>query len=193
MGKKRKGISKRTRFEVFKRDGFKCQYCGQTPPQIILQIDHILAVANGGGDEETNLLTSCEDCNNGKSDKPLTAVPEAIEIQLRRQVDRREQLEAYNAWLMEARQRMEDEGYRLGVYWCDQTHAPDQKGKWVVSQPRLSSIRTFLKSLPAAEVYDAMDIALSRMPATYGDEKTWKYFCGVCWRKIKKDGRDGQS
>jgi len=25
-------ISKRVRFEVFKRDGFQCQYCGASPP-----------------------------------------------------------------------------------------------------------------------------------------------------------------
>lgn len=27
---KRKPVSKRTRFEVFKRDGFTCRYCGAT-------------------------------------------------------------------------------------------------------------------------------------------------------------------
>jgi 5-methylcytosine-specific restriction endonuclease McrA len=28
MAAKRAGLSKKTRFEVFKRDGFRCQYCG---------------------------------------------------------------------------------------------------------------------------------------------------------------------
>ena len=35
------GLSKKMRFEVFKRDAFKCQYCGGTPPAVILEIDHV--------------------------------------------------------------------------------------------------------------------------------------------------------
>lgn len=33
-GMKRKAISKRVRFEVFKRDSFKCQYCGKCAPDV---------------------------------------------------------------------------------------------------------------------------------------------------------------
>jgi 5-methylcytosine-specific restriction endonuclease McrA len=51
---RRKELSKKTRFEVFKRDAFRCQYCGQTPPTVILELDHIGPIA-GGGNEETHL------------------------------------------------------------------------------------------------------------------------------------------
>ena len=44
----RKTISKKIRFEVFKRDSFTCQYCGRMAPYIVLEVDHINAVANGG-------------------------------------------------------------------------------------------------------------------------------------------------
>lgn len=37
----RKPISKKLRFEVFKRDGFRCAYCGKFPPAVILEVDHI--------------------------------------------------------------------------------------------------------------------------------------------------------
>lgn len=192
MAKKRTAVSTRTRFDVFKRDGFRCQYCGQSPPQVVLEIDHILAVANGGGNEDTNLLTACKGCNGGKSDKPLTAIPEAIETQLAEQIERRQQLEAYNAWLMEARERADSEAYKIGTYWCDQLN-PSEKGKWVVSAERLSSIKTFLKRLPGAEVYDAIDIAFSRIRIYSSDQKAWKYFCGVCWNKIgQRQGGDSQ-
>lgn len=49
---KRKSLGQRSRFEVFKRDGFKCQYCGRNPPEAILQVDHIIAVANGGSSDD---------------------------------------------------------------------------------------------------------------------------------------------
>lgn len=42
---KRKALSNRTRFEVFKRDKFTCQYCGAKAPDVVLQCDHIVAVA----------------------------------------------------------------------------------------------------------------------------------------------------
>jgi 5-methylcytosine-specific restriction endonuclease McrA len=42
---KRKSISKKIRFEVFKRDSFTCQYCGSKSPDVTLVIDHIMPVA----------------------------------------------------------------------------------------------------------------------------------------------------
>lgn len=59
-------ISKKVRFEVFKRDGFKCQYCGRSAPDVILHVDHINPVSNGGNNDIMNLVTSCSECNLGK-------------------------------------------------------------------------------------------------------------------------------
>lgn len=67
----RKSLSKTLRFEIFKRDGFTCQYCGQRPPDIVLEVDHIQPRAHGGTNDEINLITSCADCNRGKSDRHL--------------------------------------------------------------------------------------------------------------------------
>jgi len=53
----RKAISKKMRFEILKRDSFTCQYCGKTPPEAILEIDHIDPVAEGGSNEILNLVT----------------------------------------------------------------------------------------------------------------------------------------
>ena len=47
----RVAISKRLRFEVFKRDRFECQYCGQTPPAVILHCDHIIPVSGRAFDD----------------------------------------------------------------------------------------------------------------------------------------------
>jgi predicted chitinase len=45
----RQPLSKRIRFEVFKRDSFKCQYCGAVAPDVLLNVDHVRPVAGGGG------------------------------------------------------------------------------------------------------------------------------------------------
>ncbi len=71
----RKALSKRTRFEVFKRDHFTCQYCGKQPPDVVLVIDHITPVCEGGTSDAENLMTACETCNQGKAGIPLSQVP----------------------------------------------------------------------------------------------------------------------
>lgn len=69
---RRKKISKAVRFDVFNRDGFKCRYCGRSQEDgAVLHLDHVLAVAHGGGNDAANLVTACADCNLGKSDKKL--------------------------------------------------------------------------------------------------------------------------
>lgn len=65
-------IGKTKRFEVFRRDGFTCQYCGNRPPDIVLEVDHIDPVSKGGSDHDLNLITSCFDCNRGKRDRVLS-------------------------------------------------------------------------------------------------------------------------
>lgn len=67
----RKALTKKTRFEVFKRDSFACQYCGQCAPIVVLNVDHIHPIASGGTNDILNLITSCFDCNSGKKDRLL--------------------------------------------------------------------------------------------------------------------------
>ncbi len=100
MKTKRTAISKRVRFEVFKRDSFKCQYCGSSAPEVILQVDHIHPVAKGGEGDITNLVTSCDSCNSGKSDKLLSddAAATKRKAQLDQLQERREQLEMMAEW-----------------------------------------------------------------------------------------------
>jgi hypothetical protein len=69
---KRIAISKQLRFEVFQRDNFTCQYCGRNAEEKVkLHVDHRIPVAAGGKTEFGNLITSCEDCNLGKSNKMI--------------------------------------------------------------------------------------------------------------------------
>lgn len=60
------------RFAILKRDNYRCQICGMTSAQgVALQVDHKLAVTNGGTNDPANLWTLCARCNNGKSDSYL--------------------------------------------------------------------------------------------------------------------------
>lgn len=68
----RQALSKRLRFEIFKRDMFCCQYCGRrSGPGIQMHVDHVVPVCEGGATVNINLVTSCEDCNAGKAGNPL--------------------------------------------------------------------------------------------------------------------------
>ncbi len=70
--KTNRGISLALRYEVLKRDGFRCVKCGRSPAietEVILHIDHIHPWAKGGETTIENLQTLCSKCNLGKSDK----------------------------------------------------------------------------------------------------------------------------
>lgn len=97
---KRQAISKKVRFEVFKRDSFTCQYCGAQAPNVELQVDHINPVALGGANDILNLVTSCFSCNSGKRDKALSddAVVQAQMKELSSQQTKLEQLEMIMRW-----------------------------------------------------------------------------------------------
>lgn len=88
-------VSKKTRFEVFKRDGFRCAYCGKTPPEITLEIDHIEPRSRGGKDDVNNLLTACFSCNRGKTNIPLDKAPQTLSDNLEVLKERESQLKEY--------------------------------------------------------------------------------------------------
>lgn len=96
----RKKISNSVRFEVFKRDSFKCQYCGRCAPEVVLELEHIEPHSKGGSDDVLNLLTACRECNNGKSDRLLSddAAIQKQRAQLEELEERRQQLEMMLQW-----------------------------------------------------------------------------------------------
>ena len=64
--KRKRSVSSKLRFEVLRRDGFKCAYCGIAASASELHVDHVVPVVDGGSDELANLVTACIDCNLGK-------------------------------------------------------------------------------------------------------------------------------
>ncbi len=61
---------KLSRREVFIRDSFTCQYCGDYGRD--LTIDHIVPRCRGGEHCWTNVVTCCKTCNHRKGSKSVT-------------------------------------------------------------------------------------------------------------------------
>lgn len=60
-----------SKYNVFLRDDFKCQYCGSVIAENALTIDHILPKSKGGKTTWTNVVTCCKKCNLNKGNKTL--------------------------------------------------------------------------------------------------------------------------
>lgn len=72
-------ISARLRFEILRRDSYRCQMCGCTATDgVRLHIDHRSPVSHGGTNTVDNLWTLCEPCNLGKSNLPLSEPAEGL-------------------------------------------------------------------------------------------------------------------
>jgi 5-methylcytosine-specific restriction endonuclease McrA len=63
-------MSDSIRYDVLKRDNYKCSICGRGKKDgVTLEVDHIIPVSKGGKTEMNNLQTLCDRCNRGKSNK----------------------------------------------------------------------------------------------------------------------------
>lgn len=175
---KRKPLSKKTRFEVFKRDGFRCHYCGAHPPGVLLHVDHIVAVAAGGSNAIDNLVTACEPCNLGKGARALAAVPRAVADKLKEAAELESQLLAYQDLLQEKRERLEGEAWEVAEVWMS-SHA-----KTSIRKDWLLTIKSFIERLGAYACLDAMERAVGNCR---GQDASFRYFCGICWSRIREN------
>jgi len=53
---------RKIRERILIRDGYTCIYCGENADQV----DHVIARARGGNNDESNLVASCKRCNTLK-------------------------------------------------------------------------------------------------------------------------------
>jgi hypothetical protein len=151
--KKRKSISKKTRFEVFKRDSFKCQYCGQSSPDVILEVDHIDPVSKGGLDEMVNYITACRSCNAGKSDRKLddNTTLAKQRAQLAELNERREQLEMMMTWRSGIKEIDEIQVEKAHQAWKDVALG------WSWNDLGIKNLRAMLKKNGLMAVLDAIE------------------------------------
>lgn len=178
----RKAIPKFIRFEVFKRDKFTCQYCGASAPEVILEIDHIKPVSKGGTDDMMNLVTSCRDCNRGKTNRELTD-DSTVMVQKQRldeMQERREQLKMMMEWREELEIEIEAE--------IDSVDSLLQKRtQWGMSDVGRNNLRKLLNRFGYNDVYEATEIAIDQY--YNGSERSWQNafskIGGICYNRKK--------
>lgn len=184
----RKPIPKTVRFEVFKRDKFTCQYCGKSAPDVILEVDHIKPYSNGGTNDLLNLITSCRDCNRGKTNKELSddSTVKAQKRQLDIMQERREQLEMMLKW-----REMLDNETEIEVDAIDSLF--ERNTKWVLSEKGKMNAKKYIKEFGFDEVYQAAELSI--MKYYDGSERSWqnafRKIGGICYNRRK--AREGNA
>jgi 5-methylcytosine-specific restriction endonuclease McrA len=69
---KRKTGVRYSKHNVFLRDGYVCQYCGDGVTRSSATLDHVLPVSHGGKTTFENTVTACGPCNANKgNDKKI--------------------------------------------------------------------------------------------------------------------------
>lgn len=172
-------VSKRTRYEVLRRDNNTCRYCGGSAPDVTLTIDHVTPVSLGGSDDPANLVAACKDCNAGKSssnpDAPLVAAVSDDALRwaaaLREVAERR------------AREQHDENAThdRFLDVWenapCTSYKRPELPDNW------WGSIRSILAAGLPEELLHA---AVRQSFGTYkvSDWDKFRYMCGICWKQV---------
>lgn len=169
----RKPIAKSVRFEVFKRDSFTCQYCGGKAPDVILVVDHIKPVAEGGDNEIMNLVTSCQPCNAGKGARELddNSVVERQRRQIEDLEERRSQLEMMLRW----RDEVKDLDAQIDRYVA--AHIASV-AKFQPNQRGMTDVRRWVKKFPLELLLSAIDEAFAKHLVWADSEPT-----SVSWNK----------
>jgi len=174
-------IGVRIRFEIFKRDDFTCRYCGRRSPEVVLEVDHIVPVSGGGTDDEPNLVTSCWECNRGKSNVPLASAmtgvdphDKAIEI-----LERERQLHEYNAVLAAERERRENATWELVYHWKSEQGFTADKDLGEIGTADYRWLFSAMAWCPKEVVRNFMDMAIQRQMT-----KNLRYVAACCrnWR-----------
>lgn len=187
-------VSKRLRYEIFRRDGHTCRSCGRKPPEVVLTVDHVVPVALGGRDEPCNLQTCCRDCNGGKS----ASSPDAAVV-----ADVAADAERWAAAMKAAGSQAKEEQVAI-VRWFKPIWYPTMRAAGSTKVCREQDTNRLVKmvdsGIPGGLWVDTIarfiEAGLSKETihecvriAAYADVPNnvrWKYFCGCCRNKLRE-------
>ena len=178
-------VSKRVRYEVLRRDGHTCRYCGGKAPEVRLTVDHVIPTALGGTDAPDNLVASCADCNAGKTsthpDSPLVAQvaqdavrwSEAMQVVAERRSAAEHLEQDYTDAFLE--------------HWGPIFTGPSA---YAYGQPvipadwRRSVIGFYRAGLPVETMVTALVRAQGNRKIP--NQHVFRYFAGTCWRMLEE-------
>jgi hypothetical protein len=173
-------VSKRLRFEVLRRDGHTCRYCGRSAPEVRLTVDHVVPVALGGSDAPENLVTACSECNSGKSATPPdAALVDDVQQDALRWAAAVRQVAQDMVTDVERRERVRLQ-FRAGwERW-------DIGGRHLPLPPNWrDSVDQFVSAgLPVVVLAECVDIAMGRNKVEPDDK--FRYMCGIAWKRVSE-------
>lgn len=182
-------VSKRTRYEVLKRDNHTCRYCGATAPDAVLTVDHVTPVALGGSDDPSNLVAACKDCNAGKA----STSPDAALVEDVRQIDLLYADAIRRVAATRAKEQKKVVSYikRFRKAWENWTYG---SGQWTFDLPanwQGSIARFYELGVPIEELEALTNVAC-------GNDKikadaTFRYFAGCVWKTVAKMQEDAKA
>lgn len=172
-------IAKRVRYEVMRRDGHACRYCGGKAPDVELTIDHVMPVSLGGTNDPGNLVAACRDCNAGKT----SAAPDAAMVQ--------DVAEDALRWSRAMKMAAAEAETRRGEIQRVARAVRDEWGTWVnwrgqPAEPPLNYEESIEQWLRAGLTLEEM---LALIPSAQGRREVtdrWRYFAGCCWSRVRQ-------
>lgn len=180
-------VTKRTRFEVFRRDQHTCQYCGGKAPDVTLHVDHVEPKALGGADAPDNLVTACKDCNVGKS----SIMPDSPLVQ-----NLSERAAAYALGMIDKMTKLRQSINDLEAYqeefeesWNGWTSKPANTRIPLPPDYEMSLFRWHRMGVPMRLIEMAIAKAMSN-PKLYGDFPEFAYMAGIVWKVLQEDEID---
>ena len=177
-------VTKRTRYEVLKRDNHTCRYCGASAPDAKLTVDHVTPTALGGSGDPSNLVAACRDCNYGKASTSPDAALVADVSQ--RAVEWAAAIADYNQAMMGDRKKRDAYVRRFEKAWNAWSYGPHDDRKRLPKPPdwKPTIWQFYGLGLPVGEVEDAVEIAAGNQMVYY--DKVFRYMCGVLWNKVNR-------
>lgn len=176
-----KPVSRRQRFEILRRDGYTCRYCGAQAPDVPLVVDHVIPRALGGATDPTNLVTACKDCNSGKTstspDEHIVADVDAAAMLFARAIEKAAEMRrADRIRMVEQIERFDDDWMSWHYMDNGERITIPRQANWQQSVERWLEL-----GLDNRDMWSLMAAAMGG-PARNAEK--WKYFCGCCWREI---------
>jgi hypothetical protein len=118
------GLTQSVRMEIYKRDEYTCQYCGENlkNQNKKISIDHVMPLSQNGTNLNDNLVTCCKRCNSKKKNR----TPEQANMRLsnpKRYPDSTSGQHRVNATLSEVKlkeEKLKEDKEKLNI--------PEQKG-----------------------------------------------------------------